>query len=112
MLRKAVYVGLPCVIIPFVIVASVWESGYASRYMSDIAWQSLLGAFAVFFFLYDRISDPTKKKLANGFMWFAMMWALVVGGVQEFNQMFRYDYFYKDFPEMSFEIQRLFAFWT
>ncbi|MBR1431713.1 hypothetical protein [Ruminococcus sp.] len=111
-LRKAVCVGLPCVIIPFVIVASVWESGYASRYMSDIAWQSLLGAFAVFFFLYGRISDPTKKKLANGFMWFAMMWALVVGGVQEFNQMFRYDYFYKDFPEMSFEIQRLFAFWT
>ena len=41
-----------------------------------------------------------------------MMWAIVVGGVQEFNQMFRYDYFYKDFPEMSFEIQRLFAFWT
>ncbi len=111
-LRTAVYVGVPCVLIPFVIVASVWESGYAARYMTDIAWQSLLGALAIFFFLYSRLTDPTKKKLAQGFMWFAVMWALVVAGTQEFNAMFRYDEFGREFPEWASEIQRLFAFWT
>ena len=108
----AAYIGIPCLLIPFGIVASVWESGYAVRYMADFAWQSLLGAFAVLFFLYGKLSDPTKKKLVNGFMCFAVLWALIVGGVQEFNQAFRYDGYSLDFPEMAYEIQRMFAFWT
>ena len=111
-ISAAAYVSIPCLIIPFTIVASVWESGYAARYMTDFAWQSLLGAFAILFFLYGRLTDPTKKKLVHGFIWFSVMWALIVGGVQEFNQMFRYDGSAWEFPEMAYEIQRLFAFWT
>ena len=111
-ISTAIYIGIPCLLIPFGIVASVWESGYAARYMTDFAWQSLLGAFAIIFFLYGRITDPTKKKVLNGFMWFSLMWALVVAGTQEFNQMFRYDDYAPDFPEMAYEVQRLFAFWT
>ena len=111
-LSKAVYISLPCLVIPFVIVASVWESGYAARYMTDFAWQALLGALAIIFFLYPRVKDPTKKKLICGFMWFSVMWALVVAGTQEFNQMFRFDDYDRGFPEMAYEVQRLFAFWT
>ena len=111
-LVTAIYVSVPCLFIPFGIVASVWESGYAVRYMSDFAWQSLLGAFAILFFLYNKTKDPTKKKLVSGFMCFAVMWALIVGGVQEFNQAFRYDSYDRSFPEMAYEVQRMFAFWT
>ena len=108
----AVYIAIPCLLIPFGIVASVWESGYAVRYMADFAWQSLLGAFAVLFFLYGKLSDITKKRLVNGFMCFAVLWALVVGGVQGFNQAFRFDEYSLEFPEMAYEVQRMFAFWT
>ena len=82
------------------------------RYMADFAWQSLLGAFAVLFFLYGKLSDITKKRLVNGFMCFAVLWALVVGGVQGFNQAFRFDEYSLEFPEMAYEVQRMFAFWT
>ena len=111
-LLMAFYVGVPCLLIPFGIIASVWESGYAVRYMVDFAWQSLLGALAVMFFLYGRLTDVTKKKLVFGFMWFAVMWALVVGGVQAFNQMFRFDVYDWGYPEMAYDVQRIFAFWN
>ena len=111
-LLTAVYIGVPCLLIPFGIIASVWESGYAVRYMVDFAWQSLLGALAIIFFLYDRLADKTKKRLVFGFMWFATMWALIVGGVQAFNQMFRFDAFDLGYPEMAYSVQRIFAFWS
>lgn len=110
-LLTAAYIAVPCLIIPFGIVASVWESGYAVRYMVDFAWQSLLGAYAIIFFIYSRLDDPTKKKLITGFMWFSVMWGLIVGGVQEFNQAFRFDMYTREFPEMAYEVQRMFAFW-
>ncbi len=111
-LLMAFYIGVPCLLIPFGIIASVWESGYAVRYMVDFAWQSLLGAFAIIFFLFERLTDRTKKKLVYGFMWFATMWALIVGGVQAFNQAFRFDEFDMSYPEMAFDVQRIFAFWN
>jgi hypothetical protein len=111
-LLTAFYVGVPCLLIPFGIIASVWESGYAVRYMVDFAWQSLLGAFAIMFFLYGRLTDKTKKELVFGFMWFAAMWALLVGGVQAFNQAFRFDAYDLSYPEMAYDVQRIFAFWN
>ena len=106
------YIAIPCLLIPFIIVTYVWESGYAVRYMADFAWQSLLGAFTILFFIYSKLHDETKKKLIFGFMWFSVMWGLVVAGVQQFNQAFRYDKFISDFPEMAYDVQRMFAFWT
>jgi len=111
-LLMAFYIGVPCLLIPFGIIASVWESGYAVRYMVDFSWQSLLGAFAIMFFLYERLTDRTKKELVFGFMWFAAMWALVVGGVQAFNQAFRFDVYDLGYPEMAYDVQRIFAFWN
>ncbi|WP_295069402.1 hypothetical protein [Ruminococcus sp.] len=108
----AAYIAIPCLFIPFGIVASVWESGYAVRYMVDFAWQSLLGAYTIIFFIYSRLDDPTKKKLISAFMWFSVMWGLIVGGVQEFNQAFRFDIYNREFPEMAYEVQRMFAFWV
>ena len=110
-IAAAIYIGVPCLLIPFGIIASVWESGYAVRYMVDFSWQSLLGAFAILFFLYNKLTDNTKKKLVFRFMWFAAMWALIVGGIQEFNQAFRFDGYSWEFPEMAYEVERIFAFW-
>lgn len=45
---KAAVSGLhrtSCVLMPIIIIASVWESGYAVRYMLDFSREAALGTF-------------------------------------------------------------------
>lgn len=53
---------LPGLILPVIIVFSTWESGDALRYNVDFAWQMLLFALAVVFFVYTRIRSPRLKR--------------------------------------------------
>ena len=110
-IMAVIYVGIPCVIIPVSIIASVWESGYAVRYMADFSWQSLLGAFAVIFYLYSKVTDKTKRKLVRELMCFSMLWALIVGGTQSLYQATRYGIDNLDHPEIVYETEQLYAFW-
>ena len=43
--QSLAYIGLPCVLMPIIIIASVWESGYAVRYMLDFSREAALGTF-------------------------------------------------------------------
>ena len=110
-IRSAVFTAVPCVIVPLIIIASVWESGYAVRYMVDFAWQSLLGAFAVIFLVYTKSESRTLKKIISGALCFSLVWTLFSGGVQTINQMFRYDSLCHDFPEIAYDVEQFFAFW-
>ena len=110
-LTAMAYVGIPCIIIPVGIIASVWESGYAVRYMADFSWQSLLGAYAVIFYLYSKVTDKTKRDLVRKFMCFSMVWALAVSGTQSLNQAMRYGTSNLDHPEVAYETEQLYAFW-
>ncbi len=101
----------PCIIIPVIIVASVWESGYAVRYMADFAWEMIIGAFAIIFFLYSKTENETLKHFARIFLCFSMVWAVIVGGVQGYNQAFRFDIWHYDFPEMAYDLENAFLFW-
>ena len=105
-----VYIGIPCILIPLGIIASVWESGYAVRYMVDFSWQSLLGAFAVFFWLYEKNEDKTIKRFASIFMCFSLVWALLVSGTQSFNQAFRFDAYNNTFVGIAYEVEQFFSF--
>ena len=109
--RTAALAGIPCVVIPFIIIASVWESGYAVRYMADFAWQSLFGAFAVIFWLYSKNGNTTVKKLIHMFMCFSLLWTLLVAGVQDINQMLRFTDGHWEHPEIAYDIEHFFAFW-
>lgn len=100
-----IYIGLPCVIMPLLIIASVWESGYAVRYMVDFSWQMLIGAFAVFFFLYLKTENKTIRKLMTYFMCFSVAWGLFVEGIQFIRQAFTW------YPDMAYEVEQMFAFW-
>ena len=110
-LSKAAYIGIPCVVIPFVIIASVWESGYAVRYMADFAWQSLLGAFAVIFLLYAKNGNQQVRKLVRIFMCFSLVWTLFIAGVQDVNHLFRFTDGHWDFPEIAYDVEQFFAIW-
>ncbi len=107
----SITIGVPCILIPVGIVASVWESGYAARYMSDIAWQMILGAYAVIFFLYLCLKDETKKELVKLFFCGSFVWTFIISGVQIFDAAFRYTDAHYDAPDMAYLIDRLFCFW-
>ena len=61
--RTAVLFSLAAIIAPCVIIASIWESGYGTRYMMDFAWQMLTGAFLVMFLFYRNIKGKDAKRI-------------------------------------------------
>ena len=105
------YVGIPCIAIPVGIIASVWESGYAVRYMVDFSWQSLLGAYAIIFYVYTKQTDKTRRKLVRDFMCISLLWALLINGTQSLNQATRYGSVNMDNPNIMYETEQFFAFW-
>lgn len=46
-------VGSFSVIAPFIVLFSIWESGYGVRYAIDFTWEMIIGALAIVFFLYE-----------------------------------------------------------
>lgn len=52
-----------CLIAPAIVIGSIWESGYGARYCVDFAWQMLLGALIIAFFMYNRAADNVRKHL-------------------------------------------------
>ena len=103
------YIGLPCVIMPVIIMAAVWESGYSIRYTVDFSWEMAMGAFAVFFCIYLNMKNQTVKKLMKKFFMFSMVWAIAVSGFQIADQMFNNSF--NSFPELQYSIEQAFAFW-
>ncbi len=110
-MQSLIYIGLPCVVMPLIIISSVWESGYAVRYMLDFSWQVVLGALAILFFIYHKTENETIRRILKGFLCFSLVWALIVSGVQSANQMFRYVWAHYDFPEIMYSFERMISFW-
>ncbi len=108
-LYSAMAVALPCIIMPVIIMAAVWESGYSIRYTVDFAWIMTLGAFAVYFFLYLNERNNTRKGLMTKFFMFSMVWTFVVGGFQTANQLFNNAY--STCYDIQYTIEQAFAFW-
>lgn len=52
-----------CIVCPFVIIASIWESGYGARYCVDFAWQIIIGALAIAFIIYNKCRKNTQIHL-------------------------------------------------
>ncbi|MBR3446583.1 MAG: hypothetical protein IKH27_02100 [Oscillospiraceae bacterium] len=60
---NALLLAAVCVICPLIIIFSIWESGYGTRYCVDFAWQMILGALLICFLVYDRCKENTKRHL-------------------------------------------------
>lgn len=110
-ISSLMYIGLPCIIIPVGIIGSVWESGYAVRYMADFSWEMVIGALAVIFFIYCRTSDKRTQRMIRKFLCFSFVWALIVCGIQNFNQAYRFGSCHYDCPQAAYDLEQLIAFW-
>ena len=104
-------VVIPCLICPLVIIASVWESGYAVRYMGDFSLEIIMGAYTLMFLILRTTKNETIKKLVSYFVCFSVIWVLYVEGVQIVNQAFRYQEYYYIFPEIAYDLESLISFW-
>ena len=106
-IQSAVLIGLPCLVMPLVILFSVWESGYAVRYVADFSWQMIMGAYAVFFFVYLKSKNKTTKKYMRIFVAFSTVFTLYVTSCQIFDFSFSLD----DYPNLTTKAIELFEFW-
>lgn len=106
-LKSIAVAGLPCVIMPLVIIFSIWESGYAVRYVADFSWQILTGALVILFFLYQTSQNTTFRKIFRYFMAFSLVASLIVNIPQIFNFTFsEYDY-----PVITSKFHEFIEFW-
>lgn len=105
--KNALLVGLPCVLMPLVIICSIWESGYAIRYTADFSWEIIMGAYVILFFLYQKCQNETKKELVRKFMAISMLCAIVVNSIQFFNFAFSRE----QYPALCDHLYQLVAFW-
>ncbi len=96
-----------CVIIPLIIIFSIWESGYGVRYCCDFAWQIILGGAAVLYLLWARVADGQGKTILRHAFTVAAVIAVVLNGALIYGYLTRTGHL--ELPYLRFE--RLFEFW-
>jgi hypothetical protein len=106
-LRAAVTVGLPCLVMPLVIIVSIWESGYAVRYTADFSWEIIMGALVILFYLYQKTKRCWKQQAVRYFLAVSMVAAVIVNGVQIFNFAFSY----QNYAVLCSQFEQMVAFW-
>lgn len=106
-LKALAVIGLPCVIMPLVIIFSIWESGYAVRYVADFSWQIVTGALAILFFLYQKSENMTLKNLMKYFL----AVSVVVAVVLNVPQIFTFTFYESDFPVITSRFHDFIEFW-
>lgn len=86
--KSAVLVGLPCVVMPMIIVCASWESGYSVRYLADFSWQIVIGSLIILFFLYIKCRYYIIKRFACVTIGLTAVYTVLVNAVQVFNFTF------------------------
>ena len=87
-LRTAILFCAVAFIAPFIIIASIWESGYGTRYMMDFVWEMLACAFFVMFMFYRHIKGKDAKRIYEHLLLIAMFACLFI------NMGLVYSYWY------------------
>ncbi|MBO4878519.1 MAG: hypothetical protein J5501_10965 [Ruminococcus sp.] len=99
-----------CIVCPFIIIFSIWESGYCTRYCCDFAWEMILGSLIIMFVLWSRCKENTQRHINT-----LMIIAGIVSLIMNFVQIYTYSS-----PDTNFSTEwysnvltfgRLFEFW-
>lgn len=99
-----------CIVCPFIIIFSIWESGYGTRYCCDFAWQLILGSLIIMFVLWERSKENTQRHINT-----LMIGAGIVSLAMNFVQVYTYSspetLFPVDWQAKVMTFGRLFEFW-
>lgn len=104
-------IAVPCLLAPFIIIMSVWESGYAVRYMGDFSVEIIMGAYVFMFLVLKTTNNQTIKKLVTYAVCASVVWVICIEGIQIVNQAFRYQENVYNFPEIAYDVERLVSVW-
>ena len=107
---NALLLASVCVICPLVIIFSIWESGYGTRYCVDFAWQIILGALLICFLVYDRCKENTKRHLLK-VMTAAGLISLVMNFIQVRTYVDPTQLGNTEWQANAYTFARLFEFW-
>ena len=77
-IRTAVLFSIVAFVAPFVVIASIWESGYGVRYMMDFAWEMLVCALFVMFLFYRNLKGKDAKKIYEHILLISMFASVAV----------------------------------
>lgn len=116
LIRKTIIFGIPCILVPLIILIATWESGHALRYNVDFASQMLFLVCFLIYGMYDREKSMRALCLIEKVMIVCMIWCVVattltflqyipditrtVGHSNEYNTRFYY------------KLAQLFSFWN
>ena len=98
-----------CIIAPFIIIFSIWESGYGMRYVVDFGWQLVLGAMIIMFILFQKAGNQLKYFVTR-----LLAVSVIIGFVLSFAQVYNWVFDnaqYSDLMEMMLSFNRVFEFW-
>ncbi len=107
-ITNALLILVSCVICPFIIIFSIWESGYGARYSVDFAWQMITGALIIAFTLY-RKSGSELRAMLDRFMRVSAVAALVFTMGDMYNWIV--NAVNADQQAALYSFARLFEFW-
>lgn len=99
-----------CIICPFIIIASIWESGYGARYCVDFAWQVMIGAYIIAFIVFNRCNESMKKHL-NKLMIVSAILCLALNFSQIYMWINPTEALSGDYQADMLSLGRLFEFW-
>ena len=99
-----------CVICPFAVIFSIWESGFAARYCVDFVWQAITGALVICFVIFDNSASNTKVHL-NRLMTGALLLSAVMNLVQHWSYIGPENGFSVQWQANALSFARLFEFW-
>lgn len=106
----SVLLSAVCIICPFAIIFSIWESGFGTRYCVDFAWQIVIGALVIAFVIYNKRTDETKNYL-NKIMIISTFICAVLSYAQTYSYISPINNYSKEWTEAIMSFQRLFEFW-
>lgn len=106
----AVLLTAVCIICPFVIIFSIWESGYGTRYCVDFAWQIVIGALVIAFTIYNKRNEETKNHL-NKIMAVSTFICILLSFAHTFSYANPLNGYPQEWMPEIMSFRRLFEFW-
>ncbi|WP_044974380.1 hypothetical protein [Ruminococcus sp. HUN007] len=99
-----------CIICPFAVIFSIWESGFAARYCVDFIWQMITGALVICFIVYSHCASNTKVHL-NRLMTASLALSVVMNLTQIWSYVKPEEGFSTEWQANMLSFARLFEFW-
>ncbi|HAN21800.1 MAG: hypothetical protein A2Y15_08455 [Clostridiales bacterium GWF2_36_10] len=108
--KALILIALPCLLAPFAILVSIWESGYAVRYNADFSWQMLIGALIILFAVIIHCKNEGVLKITATTLTVSLILCVMINFAQLYSFVIS-RYVSSDISAVLYSYERLIEFW-